>query len=289
MKSITFVIIVTLGLAACTKKTSETNEVEEDTKKTSWEPTETTNERSPQSVVASKDVVGSAKSAHTAGSDEYVYKQSFMPRETVEIDLEKTALFVTDPQNDFLSEEAPAWALVGATVTRNKVVEKEKTLKALAQELGIPLFYSTHMYTPKDFESWHSLNGIDKVMFENHMFAQGTWGHDFHPELKPDSNTIVMNPHKGLSNFWTGDAVIQLRQYGIETVIMYGMSANMCVESHARDAIENGFEVIIVADAVGAAGDAAYEAALTNYEFLAMEVVTTNQIVKRLQEAKRGE
>jgi len=224
-----------------------------------------------------------------ADSDDYVYKQSFMPREKVKIDLAKTAMFVTDPQNDFLSKESPVWKLVGPTVTKNKVVEKEKMLKALAKELGIPVFYSTHMYTSKDVEQWPKmpLNGIDKVMFENKMFVQGTWGHDYHPELKPDSNTVVMNPHKGLSNFWTGDAAIQLRMYGIETIILYGMSANMCVESHARDAIENGFEVIIIADATAAAGDAAYEAALTNYEFLAMEVVTTSQIIKRLKAAKR--
>ena len=224
-----------------------------------------------------------------ANADDYVYKQKFMPKETVEIDLATTALFVTDPQNDFLSEKSPAWGLVGPTVIKHKVVEKEKTLKTLAKKLGIPVFYSTHMYTPQDFENWKSLNGIDKVMFENKMFAQGTWGHDYHPELKPDSNTIVMNPHKGLSNFWSGDAAIQLRQYGIETIILYGMSANMCVESHARDAIENGFDVIIIADATAAAGDAAYEAAMTNFEFLAHEVVTTNQIIKRLEKVKQGE
>jgi nicotinamidase-related amidase len=222
----------------------------------------------------------------SAGPDEYVYKQSFMPRETVELDLSKTAMFVTDPQNDFLSKESPAWGLVGPTVIKHKVVEKEKTLKALAKELGIPVFYSTHMYTAQDFANWKSLNGIDKIMFENKMFAQGTWGIDYHPELKPDSNTVVMNPHKGLSNFWSGDASIQLRQYGVETLIMYGMSANMCVESHARDAIENGFDVIIIADATAAAGDAAYEAALTNYEFIAHEVVTTKQIIKRLRSLK---
>jgi len=224
-----------------------------------------------------------------ANAGDYVYKQKFMPKETVEIDLATTALFVTDPQNDFLSEKSPAWELVGPLVTKNKVVEKEKKLKALAKEIGIPVFYSTHMYTKQDFANWKSLNGIDKIMFDIRMFEQGTWGHDYHPELKPDDNTIVMNPHKGLSNFWTGDAAIQLRQYGIETVIMYGMSANMCVESHARDAIENGFDVIILADATAAAGDAAYEAALVNYEFLAHEVMTTDQVIKRLEEAKRGE
>ncbi len=138
-----------------------------------------------------------------------------MPKETVKLDLATTALFVTDPQNDFLSKESPAWGLVGPTVTKHKVVEKETKLKALAKKIGIPVFYSTHMYTPQDFENWKSLNGIDKIMYENKMFAQGTWGHDYHPELKPDSNTVVMNPHKGLSNFWSGDAVIQLGQYGL--------------------------------------------------------------------------
>ena len=225
----------------------------------------------------------------SAIADEYVFKQSFLPRGTVKIDLSKTAMFVTDPQNDFLSEKSPIWGLVGPTVTRNKVVEKEKKLKALAKEIGIPVFYSTHMYTKKEVEQWSKmpLNGIDKVMFENNMFVQGTFGHEYHPELKPDSNTVVMNPHKGLSNFWTGDAALQLRMFGIETIILYGMSANMCVESHARDAIENGFELIIVADATAAAGVPAYEAALVNYEFLAHEVVTTEQIVKRLKAAKR--
>jgi nicotinamidase-related amidase len=225
------------------------------------------------------------------GKDDYVYKQGFMPKETVEIDLSKTAMFVTDPQNDFLSEKSPAWGLVGPTVIKHKVVEKEKQLKALAKEIGIPVFYSPHMYTKKEFEQWPKmpLNSIDKIMFANKMFVQGTFGHEYHPELIPDDNTVVMNPHKGLSNFWTGDAALQLRMFGIETIILYGMSANMCVESHARDAIENGFEVIIIADATAAAGDAAYEAALINYEFLAHEVVTTKQIVKRLEKAKQGE
>jgi hypothetical protein len=49
----------------------------------------------------------------------------------------------------------------------------------------------------------------------------------------------------------------------------------------------NGIDLIIVADATAAAGDAAYEAALTNFEFLAHEVVTAKQIVKRLKAARK--
>jgi len=53
----------------------------------------------------------------------YVYQQGFMPRETVEIDLSKTAMFVTDPQNDFLSEKSPAWGLVGDARANDSVTD----------------------------------------------------------------------------------------------------------------------------------------------------------------------
>ena len=136
-----------------------------------------------------------------------------------------------------------------------------------------------------DYANWSSLNAIDTMMFSIDMFHEGTWGHEFHPDMTPDDNTIVMNPHKGLSNFWTGDAALQLRQYGVQTIIMAGMSANLCVESHTRDAIENGFDVIIIADATAGAGPHAKKAALINYEFIAHEVTTTDEIINRLNEA----
>ena len=158
-------------------------------------------------------------------------------------------------------------------------------LRDAAKEVGIPVFYSPHTYTEKDFENWSSLNAIDKMMFATDMFHEGTWGHDFHPDLMPDDNTVVLNPHKAMSNFWTGDASLQLRQYGIQTIIMAGMSANICVEQHLRDAIENGFDVIIIEDATAGAGPHSKDAALTNYEFIAHEVTTTADIIDRLREA----
>lgn len=56
------------------------------------------------------------------------------------------------------------------------------------------------------------------------------------------------------------------------------MSANMCVDSLARDTLENGFDVVSVADA-------AYEAVITNHELLAHEMVSIKQIIKRAAEA----
>lgn len=82
------------------------------------------------------------------------------------------------------------------------------------------------------------------------------------------------------------DLTLQLRKRGIGKVLLAGMSANLCVESHLRDLIEQGFEVAVVKDATAAAkhpemGDG-YAAALTNFAFIASDVVDTADVIKEL-------
>jgi nicotinamidase-related amidase len=201
------------------------------------------------------------------------------------LDPKSTAVLIIDPLNDFLSEGGVAWDLVGKGVKETKVVEHLVDLKKTANEVNVPVFYSPHYYTENEFKSWKHLNPIDNIMFERKMFKKGTWGADFHPQLQPDENTFVLAPHKGLSNFWTGDTNIQLTQRGIQTIILAGMSANLCVESHLRDAVEHGFDIITIKDATTGAGPEATQAAYTNYGFIANEVTTTEDIVKRLKES----
>ncbi len=245
----------------------------------------TMEELTEENMMEDKTMVETIEESMQSIEDGYTYTQDFIPQKTLEIDLERTAIFITDPQNDFISEGGAAWGLVGEQVVEDKVVEHQVQLREAAKEVGIPVFYSPHTYTEMDYANWSSLNGIDTMMFAIDMFHEGTWGHEFHPDMIPDGNTIVMNPHKGLSNFWTGDAALQLRQYGVQTIIMAGMSANLCVESHLRDAVENGFDVIIIADATAGAGPHSKKAALINYEFIAHEITTTDDIIMRLNEA----
>jgi nicotinamidase-related amidase len=201
------------------------------------------------------------------------------------LDLTKTALLIVDPQNDFLSEGGVVWDLVGKGVKETQVVEHLVELKKTAKEVGIPVFYSPHYYSDEEFKNWTHLNPIDKLMFDRKMFQKGTWGAEFHSQLKPDENTIVLAPHKALSNFWTGDIAIQLRQRNLQSIILAGMSANLCVESHLRDAIEHGFDVMVVKDATTGPGIDATKAAYTNYGFIANEIVMTSDIVKRLKQS----
>lgn len=201
----------------------------------------------------------------------------------MEIDRDRTALLVIDPQNDFLSEDSVVWDLVGEQVQKNNVVEHLVALKQAAERAGIPVFYSPHHFSQHEYDQWRHLNMIDNVMFERRMFDTSGTGAEFLPALAPSDSTIVLSPHKALSGFWANDVQLQLRQRDVQTIILAGMSANLCVESHLRDAIENGFDVIVVKDATAGAGEEATQAAYTNYAFIASEVTTTDEVVDALQ------
>lgn len=196
------------------------------------------------------------------------------------INSSNTALLVIDPQNDFLAETGVVWDLVGEGVVKNQVVDKLSKLIAKAKESGVEVFYSPHYYD-KEFEAWKDNNPIDSLMFERKMFDRNSSGSDFHPDLTPDDSTIICAPHKNLSGFHTSDVDIQLRKRGIDTIYLCGMSANLCVESHMRDAEERGYKVIVINDATAAPGDAAYDAALVNFGFIAHESITAEEALSR--------
>ncbi|MCZ6491840.1 MAG: isochorismatase family protein, partial [Acidobacteria bacterium] len=96
--------------------------------------------------------------------------------------------------------------------------------------------------------------------------------------------TVVASPHK-VYGPESNDLALQLRKRGITKVILAGMSANLCVESHLRGLLEEGFEVAVVKDATAAAqapGLDGYAAALTNFRFLASALWTTEEAVNAI-------
>ena len=85
----------------------------------------------------------------------------------------------------------------------------------------------------------------------------------------------------------SNDLVLQLRKRGKSKVLLGGMSANLCVEAHLRELLEQGFEVAVVKDATAGArhpelGDG-YKAALANFGYLANDVITTDEAVQGMR------
>lgn len=182
-----------------------------------------------------------------------------LPDPRMEIVKGRTAIMVTDPQNDFLSPDGITWGVVGKSVTENNTVENIEALFNSGKQNGTPVFVSTHYHYPHD-HGWKFEGALEKLMHnigmcdrKDALSAEGFEGSssDWLAQYKPciqDGKTVATSPHK-VYGPETNDLVLQLRKQGIDKVILAGMSANLCVESHMRELLEQGFEVAVVADA----------------------------------------
>jgi biuret amidohydrolase len=211
-----------------------------------------------------------------------------------QVTLTGTALVVVDPQVDFLSAKGPTWKLVGKSVETNHTVKNLEILFAAAKTNDVPVFVSPHYYYPWDHK-WKPAGGAGEEMLsglkpfdrKGPLTLQGfeNSGADWMPQYKQfinDGSTVIASPHK-LYGPEVNDLVLQLRKRHVTKVILAGMSANLCIESHMRHLLEQAFEVAVVKDATAAfqlPGLDGYAAALTNFQMIANAVMTTGEVVR---------
>jgi nicotinamidase-related amidase len=210
----------------------------------------------------------------------------------------RAALVVIDPQNDFLSPDGAGWPVFGQSVTANNVVAKLARLFQAAESSEMTVAVSPHYEYPADGK-WRFGGPAERLLSELHMFERSGpltvddlpgSGADFLEQLKRfilDGSTIIASPHK-IFGPETNDLALQLRKRGVSQIVLAGMAANLCVESHLRHLLEEGFEVAVVRDATAAprvaTGDG-YLAAVTNYSFLAHAVWMTEEAVSHMTQA----
>ncbi len=213
----------------------------------------------------------------------------------MKLNRERVALVVIDPQIDFMSPKGLAWPVVGESVTEHNVVPNLIRLFEASKQAGITVAISPHYYYHWD-HAWKFSAPIEDFQHKLGIFdRKGPYtldgfrdsGADFMPDFKKyieDGQTIVCSPHK-LYGPQVNDLPLQLRKQRVDQIILAGMLANMCVESHCREFLELGFEVAVVRDAIAAPkipeGDG-YLAALINFRYMANALWTTEEAVRLL-------
>jgi nicotinamidase-related amidase len=215
----------------------------------------------------------------------------------------RTALVITDLQNDFLSPGGVAWGLIKDSLAANHTLDHLEALLRAARDGGYPVVLSPHYYYPAD-RRWVATGGaLEVLMAQLGVFARqgpltldgfagsgADWPERFKPYLQA-CDTVVASPHKVYGTA-SNDLVLQLRKRRIDKVILAGPAGNLCVEAHLRDFLEQGLEVAVVRDATAGTtndeGDG-YRAALVNFRFLAHALWTTREAVRLMGEAAATE
>ena len=198
-----------------------------------------------------------------------------------------TALVCIDYQNDFCAaggsldrcglDVAPMAAIAPSL---GRLVDETR-------DAGAPIIFVRNSYTTKEgwylsdvsyAQSQRTLHGLN---YDVPHCETGTWGWDYHGDVRPQDGDCEIIKHR-YDAFIDTDLDLVLRSRGIRTLIVCGVTTNVCVESTTRHAFFLDYYCVVPRDCVAAYGDGLHEMALTNIDFLFGEVADSNQIIESL-------
>ncbi len=191
----------------------------------------------------------------------------------------RTALIVVDMQNFFLG---PTGLNIEAA---REIIPAVNELAAATREAGGTVVFLRHTYVASGRGDLPGRQ-IPDVNFRQ-MFAaglsEGTSGHALHPDLDVDKNDIIVKKYRP-SAFLPNSSNLHeiLSECGIDTLMITGTATNVCCESTARDAQMMDYRVFFLADCTATSNDELHNAALLNLRFYFAEVVSKDDVLRRL-------
>lgn len=164
-----------------------------------------------------------------------------------------TALVVIDMQRDFVEPHGFGEALGNDVSLLRRAIEPCSRLLSAARRAGLLVVHTREGHRP-DLSNCPAakLTRGGKTFIGQHgsmgrILIQGEPGHDIIPELYPVAGEpIIDKPGKGA--FYATDLHLILQARGIKSLIICGVTTEVCVQTTAREANDRGYEVLIPED-----------------------------------------
>lgn len=174
-------------------------------------------------------------------------------------DPKHTALLIIDMQRDFVEPGGFGEALGNDVSLVRTAIEPTKKLLDMARHEGLCVIHTREGHAPHlgDLPPTKAERGrpgpdggIGSVGPMGRILVRGEKGHDIIPELYPrNDEPVVDKPGKGA--FWATDLHLILQNRGIKTLIVCGVTTEVCVTTSVREANDRGYECVVVSDATG--------------------------------------
>jgi len=174
--------------------------------------------------------------------------------EPLAVDVAKSALVIIDMQRDFL-EPGGFGAALGNDVSKlQAAVAPCKAALAAARRVGMLIIHTREGHRPDltdapphKVERGDPKNRIGAVGPMGRILVRGEPGHDIIPELYPlATEPVIDKPGKGA--FYQTDLELMLRNRGIDTLFVCGVTTEVCVNTTVREANDRGFRCIVLSD-----------------------------------------
>ena len=175
----------------------------------------------------------------------------------LELEPESTALLMIDMQRDFV-EPGGFGEMLGNDVSllRSTIEPCQRVLEA-ARRAGLTVIHTREGHRPDlacappaKLKRGRLKVGIGDKGPMGRVLVRGEHGHDIIPELYPAAGEPVIDkPGKGA--FHETDLHLILRNRGIKTLIVCGVTTEVCVHTTVREANDRGYECLVLSDCVG--------------------------------------
>jgi nicotinamidase-related amidase len=171
-----------------------------------------------------------------------------------EFDLDTTALLVIDMQRDFLLPGGFGESLGNDVSQLRRTIEPLGKLLTAWRATGMPIIHTREGHKPdlSDCPPAKLKRGpmIGQTGKFGKILIQGEYGHDIIDELQPlEQETVVDKPGKGA--FYATDLEEILTKDGIKSLVVTGVTTEVCVHTTVREANDRGYECLVLSDCVG--------------------------------------
>ena len=168
-----------------------------------------------------------------------------------------TALVIIDMQRDFVLPGGFGEALGNDVRQLQVTIAPTKAVLEGARNAGMLVIHTREGHRPdlSDCPPSKLVRGKGKVRIGDpgpmgRILVRGEVGHDIVPELYPVAGEVVIDkPGKGA--FFATDLELILRDRGIKTLIVCGVTTEVCVNTTVREANDRGYACVVLSDCVG--------------------------------------
>jgi biuret amidohydrolase len=172
----------------------------------------------------------------------------------LQIDVSRSALVIIDMQRDFLEPGGFGAALGNDVSLLKAAVEPIRNVLAAARETGVLVIHTREGHRPDladapplKVDRGDPATRIGAPGPMGRILVRGEPGHDIIPELYPIAGEPVIDkPGKGA--FYQTDLELMLKNRGIETLLVCGVTTEVCVNTTIREANDRGFRCIALSD-----------------------------------------
>jgi nicotinamidase-related amidase len=197
---------------------------------------------------------------------------------------EKTVVILLDVLNDFLADGGKLNAPIAGMLEKLDFTRTVQRLLRGAREAGVQIYYAPHGIDEHSFDDIKHVLAVWQNAIEHKILWKGTYGDEFYPPLHPQEGDVVLEHHRMFNSFFGTDLNERLEAGGVENVVLAGVTSGTCVENTGRHALESGYHVTYLTDAVAEFTDDAQHAATDiAYPVLGHATLTTDEFLSSVQ------